>query len=334
MSAGDAWYLPARAKLNLQLQVVGRRADGYHLLRTLFHTLQLHDDLWLRARAEPGVSLRVTADAPDLLAPAGADNLVVRALDAFSRGRGLAAGFEVLLHKRIPSGGGLGGGSSDAAAALRLAAVACGGATDGAELHALAVPLGADVPFFLGGGSQWAGGIGDELSPATVPSRHFVLLLPPYGCPTAHVYKMFAAQWNGPCHGDSVDPSTVSEKSDAAERMGFYNALSSAAERVQPALADLRRRVATLGFPQVSMTGSGSTLFVAVAGAKAAAQAARQLGEALAELQVRVVTTCSGPDSESPRRVPELGAAVALHAPHAPDLGALDRDGREGRRTT
>lgn len=302
MSAGGAWYLPARAKLNLQLRVVGRRADGYHLLHTLFHALELHDDLWLQVRDEPGVSLAVTADEPSLAVSPGPDNLVVRALEAFRRRMPGAPGFVVRLHKRIPAGGGLGGGSSDAAAALRLAAAAVGADPDGAELVELARPLGADVAFFLRGGSQWGRGVGDELEPAEVPARHFVLVLPPYGCPTADVYKMFAAQWNGPCHGDSVRPSTAADMSDAEERMGFFNALQPAAERVRPALAELRRRVAS-GFPQVCMTGSGSTLFVAFAEEAAARAAAVRLADELRADGVRVLCTRSAPASEEvPRR--------------------------------
>lgn len=268
-----AWHLPAPAKLNLVLRVVGRRADGYHLLETLFHALDLQDELWL-APAAHGVQLTVSAERPELLVPAGDDNLVARALQRLRQVTGTSHGFRVHLHKRIPHGGGLGGGSSDAAAALRLGQAALGWPLPDAELIALASELGADVPFFLLGGSQWGRGIGNELAAAEVPPMHFVLVLPPFGCPTASVYKIHAALWNSGRPQASV---TVSPSDDTVLGMGFANDLEPAAEQVRPELAVLRRRVADLGYPQVRMTGSGSTLFVAHPTAAAAAQCAAAL---------------------------------------------------------
>ncbi len=259
---GTGWSLPARAKVNLVLRIVGRRPDGYHLLVTLFHALELHDDLWL-APAADGVRLRVTADRPELAVDPGPDNLVVRAITRFVAATGRRGGFDVHLHKRIPHGAGLGGGSSDAAAALRLANAACGDPLDLSALGKVAVALGADVPFFLRGGSQWGRGIGDELEPANVPARHFVLVVPPFGCPTADVYKNHAASWNAAAADGTVRDPTGRLTTDSALGYVFCNDLERAAERVRPALAALRRRIADLGHPQVAMTGSGSTLFLA-----------------------------------------------------------------------
>ncbi len=281
MTVDEVWFGTAPAKLNLELRVVGRRADGYHLLETLFHAIELHDDLWLRPAPGAAVALRVTADEPSLAVAPGADNLVVRALEALRAAFGRRDGLEVHLHKRIPAGGGLGGGSSDAATALRLGAALLGVDPAAAALHDLARQLGADVPFFLAGGSQWGRGVGDELTPCRVPPRHFVLVLPPFGCATAEVYKMFAAGWNGSAAAASVPGSTVSGMADASERMAFHNDLLLAAERVQPTLGPLRRRVADLTGAAVGMTGSGSTLFVACDDAAAA----RRCREALAPLE-------------------------------------------------
>ena len=287
----NALYCPARAKLNLVLRIVGRRADGYHLLETLFHTLDLHDDLWLARRAS-GCELEVRAEQPHLLVPGGPDNLVVRALQRLVEVAGCGHGFAALLHKRIPHGGGLGGGSSDAAAALRLANHLLDRPLDDLALHRVAVSLGADVPFFLRGGSQWGRGIGDELEPAEVPPLHFVLVLPPFGCPTVDVYKNHAALWIGGPPQVSVSSVTVPNNRDSAVRIGFRNDLEPAAERVRPALAVLRQRVADLGHSAVRMTGSGSTLFVAFAEAAAAEQCARDLGK-LRDEGVRLVVTRS-----------------------------------------
>ena len=276
MTARAGLLLPARAKLNLVLRVVGRRSDGYPLLETLFHALALHDDLWL-TRAAAGIALRVTADDARLAVPPGPDNLVVRALRELASAVGGAPGFHAHLHKRIPHGAGLGGGSSDAAAALRLGNELLGRPLDAGRLAQLGSRLGADVPFFLRGGSQWGRGVGDELEPVAVPPRHFVLLVPPFPCATADVYKNHAAHWQSGAAQDRVAHTTGPTTRDSAVRTGFCNDLEAAAERVRPELAVLRRRVEALGHPDVRMTGSGSTLFLALPDAARAAQCAAGL---------------------------------------------------------
>ena len=291
MSAGAALRLPARAKLNLWLRVVGRRADGYHLLETLFHALDLHDDLTVEL-AGAGVDLAVTADAPELAVAPGPDNLVERALLALARRAGFRGGFRASLHKRIPHGGGLGGGSSDAAAALRLGNALLGAPLADAELAALAASLGADCAFFLRGGSQWGRGVGDELAPATVAPRHFVLVCPPFGCPTVAVYKTFAALWQARSQADTVEHIPAVDEPEALLLRGFRNDLRAAAERVQPALAPLRQRVAELAQREVAMTGSGSTLFVPFSVASDAQRCAQDL-EPLAAIGARILVTRS-----------------------------------------
>jgi 4-diphosphocytidyl-2-C-methyl-D-erythritol kinase len=294
----QAWWLPARAKLNLVLRIVGRRADGYHLLETLFHGLELHDDLTLE-RTAGGIELELTAAQPSFAVSAGPDNLVVRALQSFLAASGVAGGFRAVLHKRIPAGGGLGGGSSDAAAALRLANALHGSPLSAAALAALGTRLGADVPFFLHGGSQWGRGIGDELSPAAVVPTWFVLLLPPFGCPTAEVYKSHAAHWQPPAAAATVGSITVPKTGNAAVRIEFHNDLERAAERVRPELAELRQAVARAGHPGVRMTGSGSTLFVAAADAAAAARVQADLAPLQAR-GVHLLVTRSGPPAADP----------------------------------
>jgi 4-diphosphocytidyl-2-C-methyl-D-erythritol kinase len=289
--ARDGLLLPARAKLNLVLRVVGRRADGYHLLETLFHRIELHDDLWL-ARSDGGITLHVTADDPRLVVPPDADNLVVRALTRLGAAVGGAPGFVAHLHKRIPHGAGLGGGSSDAAAALRLGNELLGAPLSAARLAGLAAGLGADVPFFLGPASQWGRGIGDELEAAEVPPRHFVLLVPPFGCPTAEVYKNHAAHWKSGAPQDSVTGVTGPATRDSAVHTGFCNDLEPAAERVRPELAQLRRRIVALGHRDVRMTGSGSTLFLGLPDAAAAARCVAGLA-GLSEAGVRILVTRS-----------------------------------------
>jgi 4-diphosphocytidyl-2-C-methyl-D-erythritol kinase len=300
VTAAARLSLPARAKLNLWLAVTGRRADGYHLLDTLFHTLELHDDVEV-ALAPAGITLTVTADEPRWAVPAGPDNLVERALARIAARAGYRGGFAARLHKRIPHGAGLGGGSSDAAAALRLANALLGAPLAADALTAEALALGADVPFFLAGGSQRASGIGERLSPWPVPPQHWVLVVPPFGCPTAGVYESFAAQWKRHAIGDTVHGVPFPDSPDSLFRMGFHNALQPAAERVRPELAALRHDVAALGRREVGMTGSGSTLFVRCE----RADDARACAVALAPLHARgvrvLVTRSAGADVDAPR---------------------------------
>lgn len=303
MSAPEALYLPARAKLNLVLRVVGRRADGYHLLDTVFHTLALHDDVTVE-RGDGPDHITVTADRDALLVPADGSNLAMRALDLFRRDlqqRGATTtlgGLHIRIHKRIPNGGGLGGGSSNAAAVLRLANRLAAQPLDHPALLQVAAPLGADVPFFLRGGSQRGRGVGDELTDVEVPSRHFVLLVPPYGCNTAAVYKNHAALWRDSHGVDTVHPITVVKNRDSAVGNRYCNELEAAAEQLQPELGQLRRAVVAAGCAEVRMSGSGSTLFVACDTADEAKHTAHDLAQCLAggpHQEVGFVVTCSGP---------------------------------------
>lgn len=300
-----ALRLRAPAKLNLVLRVVGRRQDGYHLLETLFHAVALHDDL--AARAEPaGLMLGVTADGPRTELPPARDNLVLAAARAFAAATGTTTGFRFLLHKRIPHGAGLGGGSSDAAAALRLCNQLCGAPLDESGLHRLAAGLGADVPFFLRGGSQWGRGIGDELAPALVPEQHFVLVVPPFDCPTAAVYKNLAVDWNRTFDTASIGTFLDPHHKESALHVQFANDLEPAAERVRPELKVLRDRIHGLGVEALHLTGSGSTWFVPARDAAAAA-ALRQRLQPLEHEGVLLLET--GSDA-APQRVPEAMAAV------------------------
>lgn len=308
MNHDVAFSLPARAKLNLELRVVGRRDDGYHLLDTLFHAIELHDDLVLAPAAE-GITLHVTADRTELAVDPGSDNLVSRALARFVAATGHRGGFRARLHKRIPHGAGLGGGSSDAAAALRLANHLTGAGLDGPALAQLATGLGADVPFFLVGGSQRGRGIGDVLTPAPVPPLHFVLLVPPFGCPTKAVYENHAALWKSGGQKATVRAVTGPNTRDSGLRIEFCNDLSEAAERVRPELAELRRRVVDLGRDlgleprDVAMTGSGSTLFTAHASEHEAMHVVERL-RGLETDGVRVMRTRSAANSlDVPTRV-------------------------------
>jgi 4-diphosphocytidyl-2-C-methyl-D-erythritol kinase len=209
----------APAKLTRSLRIVGTRDDGYHLIDAEMVTLDLHD----RLSIGPGDGLRVTGDVPDV----DGDDLVTRALDLVDR---TAA---VDLHKRIPAGAGLGGGSADAAAILRWA-----GWTD---LRA-AGRLGADVPFCLVGGRARVRGIGDVVEPLDPVGLTFTLLTPDVRCPTPAVYAAWD-EMGGPTgdHGNDLEPAAL---------------------QLAPELATSRDVLAEASGQRPRLAGSGSTWFV------------------------------------------------------------------------
>jgi 4-diphosphocytidyl-2-C-methyl-D-erythritol kinase len=178
----------AFAKVNLRLEVLGRRPDGYHELRTIFQSLALHDTLILRRTETPGIELRVAGDSV-LAAEEARKNLVWRAVDAVQRefvkrgekrGR-VEGGIRAELQKRIPSGRGLGGGSSDAAAAMVGVLRLTGRSIPLPRLLEIAASLGADVPFFLFGGRALGVGRGDEIYPLPdLPRRAVVVVVSPH----------------------------------------------------------------------------------------------------------------------------------------------------------
>jgi 4-diphosphocytidyl-2-C-methyl-D-erythritol kinase len=220
-NADGADTVVAPAKLTTSLRVVGVRSDGYHLLDAEMVSLDLADELTFAA----GDGLEIEGVGAGI--GAGDDNLVRRALRAVGRTA------RVRLRKRIPPGGGLGGGSADAAAVLRWA-----GVLD----DELAAGLGADVPFCLRGGRARVTGIGERLAPLPHQDRTFTLLTPPFGCSTPAVYEAWDAL-GGP-------------------RSAGPNDLEPAALAVEPRLTEWRDRLAGATGEDPVLAGSGSTWFV------------------------------------------------------------------------
>lgn len=251
----------AYAKLNLVLKVVGRRADGYHLLQTLMCAVDLADEITLIAREE-GLHLV----APPELGPPEA-NLSLRAARALAEATGAEKGAEIVLEKRVPAGAGLGGGSSDAAAVLAGLNELWNLNLLPKELREIGARLGADVPFFLFESPAWAEGIGERLSPAKVSlPEAFLILVPPFFCPTPEVYRAF----------DELKLPSSCPLRPTGELL-FENDLWPAAVRVRPGLARLRKALEGVPSLGVGMTGSGSALFAAFPGPKEAKAAARAL---------------------------------------------------------
>jgi 4-diphosphocytidyl-2-C-methyl-D-erythritol kinase len=188
---GSRW--PAPAKLNLFLHVTGRRADGYHELQTLFQLIDLNDTLGIEVRRDGHISRALgPADVPPEA------DLTVRAARALQAASGTALGATLEVHKRIPQGGGLGGGSSDAATALIALNELWGCGLSLEQLAALGLPLGADVPVFVRGSSAWAEGVGERLTPVALPERWYVVIHPGVAVSTREVFQSAELTRNSP----------------------------------------------------------------------------------------------------------------------------------------
>ncbi len=257
--------VPAYAKVNLRLDVLARRADGYHELRTIFQTISLHDTLVLETKREPGIDLRIAGNS-QLAGEPGQDNLVYRALGQLSGELDIHHGVRAILTKRIPVGRGLGGGSSDAAAALlgflrltkkRIAAP---------RLLEIAASLGADVPFFLHGGRALGIGRGDEIYPLPdLPPRRHVLVVSPLeiAVPTKDAYGWLSQALSQQL--TNTDGATKLMRFCALCWSPQGGALSNDFEAAvfprYPRLAAIKRELLEQGAAEASLAGSGSAVF-------------------------------------------------------------------------
>jgi len=184
---------PAPAKLNLFLHVTGRRPDGYHELQTLFQLIDLCDTITIAVRADGRIERPA---GPASVAPEA--DLTLRAARALQQETGTALGADLRIHKRIPQGAGLGGGSSDAATTLLALNELWGCRLSLDQLAWIALPLGADVPVFIQGSSAWAEGIGERLTPVMVPPAWYVIIYPGVGVSTREVFQSPELTRNSP----------------------------------------------------------------------------------------------------------------------------------------
>lgn len=252
-----AW--PAPAKLNLFLHVLGRRDDGYHEIQTLFQLIDLRDELTFDLQRGAGITRHGAAyDVPE------SDDLVVRAARLLQGEAGVRSGVRIRVDKQIPLGGGLGGGSSDAATTLLVlnALWNCGLSLD--ELAMLGRKLGADVPVFVRGRSAWGRGVGEELTPVALGIRHYVLVFNPYPVSTAAVFA----------HPDlKRDSKTLPVTRDAPE-VG-RNDCEPVVVKMRPELGALMEELASWGTPH--LTGTGSCIFLAMDDENAAVETALRM---------------------------------------------------------
>jgi 4-diphosphocytidyl-2-C-methyl-D-erythritol kinase len=284
------------AKVNLFLELLGKRPDGFHEIDTVMVPIDLRDQLRVARRDQPGVSLKVRwipskeviaqrlglgSEAPAehlsnlLEIPTGPENLVHRALSGFLMNFSLDGGFDCDLDKCIPAGAGLGGASSDAAAALRCAAALCDVSPHDRRIYELAEQLGSDVPFFLGTSPDRlsmacrARGRGEKLEDiGETVALNFVVVYPAVSLSTAKVYS------NAQIPQAPMDATRLIEllKGGETSALGgaMLNRLSDPAKKLAPQIAQVLESLAELGMKTCQVTGSGSACF-AIAGSQAEA---------------------------------------------------------------
>lgn len=263
----------AAAKINLSLRVTGRRADGYHLLDSLVAFCTVAD----RVEAAPAASLSLTVSGPFAPAvPTDDDNLVLRAARALAARYGVGAGAALHLRKHLPAAAGVGGGSADAAAALHALCALWGLTPDPAELRALALSLGADVPVCLEGRTCRMTGIGEILSPLPpLPEAGILLVNPGVACETPAVFRARQGDFSAP--GAPFHPGRDAAAL-AAALAEEPNDLTQAAIAVCPPIRDVLDRLGTLeGVRLIRMSGSGATCFALFDDGPAAEAALRHL---------------------------------------------------------
>lgn len=282
--AGRHVVVHAPAKLNLFFEVLDRRSDGFHEVETLVYPIDLFDTLFIRARLDERVEFRVSCGGQRAFGdgnslgsvPADSSNLVIRAIELLRQKERYRLGADVLLIKRIPSEAGLGGGSSDAAAALAGANVAWKLNVGAERLAKIGAGLGSDIPLFFGEGASVCRGRGEivEAAPAS-PVLHFALVRPPIGLSTAEVY--------GACEV-AREPRSLPRFLDAFAsahlgRIGgcLFNRLEAAAHDLTPWIARTRGVFEDLDCVGHAMTGSGSCYFGLCRHARHARRVARRL---------------------------------------------------------
>ena len=243
----------APAKLNLFLHITGRRSDGYHLLQSVFMLIDWYDTLHFEIRSDGQISRE------DLNVPLPPDDLITRAARLLQQSTGTALGAHIAIEKSIPAQAGMGGGSSDAATCLLALNKLWGLGLSVKQLAELGLKLGADVPFFLHGHNAWVEGVGEIMTPISLPPAQFVVVKPSEGLETAKIFGSEALKRD-------TKPATISVF--AADPYGFgHNDLQPVAQRLCPQISDAIAWLESASLASVvkgRMTGSGSAVFAQV----------------------------------------------------------------------
>lgn len=249
--------VPAPAKLNLFLHITGRRPDGYHLLQSVFMLIDWCDTLHFELRTDGKISrtdLRVATASGDQALPA--EDLAVRAARALRAACGTTLGVHIGLEKRIPSQAGMGGGSSDAASCLLALQRLWGVRLPPEKLRALALSLGADVPFFLCGSHAWVEGIGEKITPIPLPKAQFLVIKPGAGLSTQNIFS-------APALKRDTDTARIAVFAAQAEDQIYkfgHNDLQPVAQTLCPQISQSLKWL-KMHRLEGRMTGSGSAVF-------------------------------------------------------------------------
>ena len=279
----------APAKVNLFLEVLGKRPDGYHAVAMLMLAIRRFDTLCIKE--EPSGAISLQCNRSDL--STGPDNLVVRAARLLQERTGCPRGCRIRLLKRIPLAAGLGGGSSDAAATLlgldRLWQLGL----PPSELEKLGAELGSDVPFFFHLPAAWCTGRGEIVTPVGLPRPlDLVLVCPSFGCSTAAVYGQVQVP-QAPVDGSALLAAAGSGDAEAIGRL-LHNRLQPAAAALAPKIAEYLDRLRALNPAGALMSGSGSTLFAVCRDRPEAERIAKEMRDSgRGDYQVYVVRSCS-----------------------------------------
>ena len=259
----------APAKINLFLHITGQRADGYHLLQTIFRLLDIYDTVHLKPNNN-GIIKRVN----DVAGVSEAQDLCIRAATLLKQYTECPLGVEILLEKRIPMGGGLGGGSSDAATVLLALNRIWQLKLSRKQLMLLGLKLGADVPFFIFGQNAWAEGVGEQLQAITLRDAYYVVLNPNVHVSTAQIFANKQLTKN-------MIPKTMSDFSGACNlsvgnlNAEFTNKLEKVVCNEYPVVLDCLNWLGQFG--DVRMSGSGASVFLEVANIKIATEICNQI---------------------------------------------------------
>lgn len=266
----------AYAKINLGLDVLRRRPDGYHEVKMIMQTVDICDDLTFEKRKEPGIAFRI--EGSDL--PADENNLVYRAAALLMEKGQIREGVSITLHKRIPIAAGMAGGSADAAAAMRGLNELFEMGYSAEELKKTGVTLGADIPYCIEGGTMLSEGIGEILTPLPAPPDcHLVIAKPDIDVSTAFVYGHLQAD-RLPFHPDIDGMAAALAAGDLrgiTDRMG--NVLETVTVKEYPVIDKLKRKMCELGAENALMSGSGPTVFGIYKEKEAAQKAAAAIKE-------------------------------------------------------
>lgn len=281
----------AYAKVNIGLDVLRRRPDGYHELKMIMQTVDIFDDLTFEREREPGIRLRI--EGADL--PADENNLVYKAAALMMEERQIKEGVAITVTKRIPIAAGMAGGSADAAAAMRglNALFEMGYATE--ALRELGVRLGADIPYCITGGTMLSEGIGEVLTPLPAPPEcYLVVAKPDMDVSTAFVYQNLRAD-SLPFHPDidgMVKALAAGDLGGITDRMG--NVLETVTVPAYPVIDRIKTRMRELGAENALMSGSGPTVFGIYKEQETAKKAAAIIREEKLAGAVFVTRFCEG----------------------------------------